>query len=307
MDKIDGHFTIVKQRKGFALLVTLSVLTVIMALTTVLLGYLDKTREDASTTKAFIQANIYYTDITKIFNTLEEKKALFSTLYFAPLPLRSDEGRFSMSLHCKPLSRGINVNWLGEDSNPERTESYVVAQTVFDLIVEQYNLQDPSLLQEMLLEEIHGGERYTGKAYSRLLQKNGIISYLQFTDIVSRYQREVDDKEVSRIPWDKYFSFSVTAKVLDAEYSSPELISLLFDINIETVTEWYNDFDKSNLATFVKMNGGDYAKRKEILAGETFLEESMCTVSYEIVEQPYRFSFEYVQGEAKYFEFYGKQ
>lgn len=303
MDKKETTFVACKQRKGFALLITLSVLTVIMALTTVLLSYLDEVRDDASRTKALIQANVYYADIIKTFSKLKDKKTLFSTLYLAPFPIASEDGRFMMTLACKPLSSAVNINWLGDDNKPEMREPYVLAQTVFDFLVQEYNLEDGMRLQEMLLEEIRNSER----KYSRLRQKNGIISYRQFTAIVNRYQFEVDDKKVSQIPWEKYFSFSPSSKVIDVEYSSPELIALMFDIDLQSVQEWYVDPEKSSLETFVTTYGGDYAKRKKIVAGKKFLEESECTVSYASAGKSYSFDFEYVRGEAKYFEFYGKQ
>ena len=305
MDKTQNAFITVKHRKGFALLITLSVLTVIMGLTTVLVSYLDKAREDSSTTKALIQANVYYADITKVFNDLKDKKTLFSTLYLAPFPIASEDGRFMMTLACKPLSNAVNINWLGSSSDAEMHEPYALAQTVFDFLVQEYDLEDGMRLQEMLLEEITGTESRTQEVYSRFRQKNGIISYQQFAAIVRRYQFEAEDPNVGKIPWKRYFSFSGSAKVVDAQYSSPELIALLFEIDLQSVQEWHEDPSRSDLETFITMNGGDYAKRKNILAGETFLEESRCMVSYEIAEKPYRFSFEHVQGEAKYFEFYG--
>jgi len=306
MDKTKNALVTDKHREGFALLITLSVLTVIMALTTVLLSYLDEVREDASKTKALIQANVYYADITKVFNELKDKKTLFSTLYLAPFPIASEDGRFMMTLACKPLSSAVNINWLGSGSDPEMNEPYVLAQTVFDYLVQEYDLEDGMRLQEMLFEEIVDQESSDEGAYSRFRQKNGIISYQQFAAIVSRYQFEVDDKKASQISWERYFSFSGSSNVVDAEYSSPELIALMFEIDLQSVQEWYEDPAKGDLESFITLNGGDFAKRKKVLAGETFLEESMCTVSYEIAERPYRFSFEYVQGEAKYFEFYGK-
>jgi len=307
MDKTKNALVTDKHREGFALLITLSVLTVIMVLTTVLLSYLDEVREDASKTKALIQANVYYADITKVFNELKDKKTLFSTLYLAPFPIASEDGRFMLTLACKPLSSAVNINWLGSGSDPEMNEPYVLAQTVFDFLVQEYDVEDGMRLQEMLLEEIVDQESPIQAEYSRFRQKNGIISYQQFAAIVSRYQFEVDDTKVNQIPWERYFSFSGSSNVVDAEYSAPELIALMFEIDLQSVQEWYEDPSRGDLETFITLNGGDFSKRKKVLAGETFLEESMCTVSYEIAKRPYRFSFEYVQGEAKYFEFYGKQ
>ncbi len=65
-------------------------------------------------------------------------------------------------------------------------------------------------------------------------------------------------------------------------------------------------FERSTLEAFVRENGGDYAQRKSILAGETFLEAAECSVGYTLAGEQYRFRFEYIQGEAKHFEFYGK-
>ena len=307
MDKTKNNFRIVKQRKGFALLITLSVLTVLIALTTILLSYFDEVREDASRTKALIQANVYYSDIIHVFNGLQNKKALFSRLYLAPYSTVSKDGRFQLTLACKPLSNAVNINWLGADKDPKMREAYVLAQTVFDFLVQEYDLEDGMRLQEMLLEEIHNQENAVQGVSSRFRQKKGIISYQQFAAIVSSYQFEVDDKKVSQIPWDRYFSFLSASKVIDAEYSSAELIALIFEIDFQSVQEWYSDPAKSNLETFINMNGGEYASKKNILAGSSFLQESRCMVSYKTAGKPYRFSFEYMQGEAKYFEFYGKR
>ena len=308
MDKTENPSVIPDQREGFALLVTLSVLAVIMALTTVLLSYLDEVKEDASQTKALIQANVLYADITNIFNDLKvNKKALFSTLYLAPFPIASEDGKFMMTLSCKPLASGVNINWLGGSNEPQMQEPYQLAQNIFDRLVEEYDLEDGMRLQEMILEEISGNRGSAQEEYSRFRQKKGIISYQQFTAIVNRYQFETDDPIVGQIPWDKYFSFSSTSGVVDVEYSSPELIALMFEIDVESVQEWYEDPARSDLKTFLTMNGIDYGKRKNLLAGGKFIDESECTVSYESNKMPYQFRFEYVRGEAKYFEFYGKQ
>jgi hypothetical protein len=117
----------------------------------------------------------------------------------------------------------------------------------------------------------------------------------------------VDDPKIGSIPWKSYFSFSPQAEKIDAEYSSPELISYLFDIDIATVKEWTSSIEKVSLEEFVRNNGGDYAQRKTVLAGETFLEAAECSVGYAVAEEQYRFRFEYIEGEAKHFEFYGKQ
>lgn len=307
MDKTQSTGIIGKNRQGFALLLTLSVLSVIIALTMVLLSYFEEVRQDAGETKALIQADLYYADITSIFQRFKDKKTLFSVLYRTALPLDDPDGRFSLILYCTPLSKGVNINWLGMEANSEKEALQSVAQELFEALAEEYDIEDAGRLQEMLYEEIGGNKEFIFKEQSRLHQKKGIISFKQFAEIVSRYQFEVDDPEIGMVPWKKYFSFSPESEKIDVEYSSPELIAYLFEMDISTAEEWTSAIERDTLENFVQANGGDYAQRKNILAGKDFLDETECTVSYALLEEQYRFSFEYRQGEAKHFEFYGKQ
>jgi len=305
MDKTKRTLINTKKRRGFALMITLSVLTVLISLTAVLLSYFSKVQRDASDTTAMIQSNVYYADILKKFKAIGHKNV--TTLYKYSSSMHSPDGRFTLSISCAPLSNGVNINWLGFENNQQMSEQYNFVQTVFDMLVEAYDLEDRDRLQEMLLEEIGGKHKFVKKEFSRLRQKNGIISYKQFAQIVSRYQIEVDDLKVGRIPWRKYFSFSAEAQVIDAEYSSAELISILFDIDLATVKEWQGSRPKPSLQSFVNENNpGAYAARKKIIAGKDFLEESVCTVSYKNTGRQYKFRFEYIHGEAKHFEFYDK-
>jgi len=268
---------VMKNRQGFALMITLSVLSVIIALTMVLLSYFEEVRQDAGETKALIQADIYYSDITSIFQRFKDKKTLFSVLYRTTLPLATPDGRFSLMLSCAPLSKGVNINWLGLENSSGKEALQSVAQELFDVIAQEYDIEDAGRLQEMLYEEIGGNKEFILKEQSRLHQKNGIISYQQFAEIVSRYQFEVDDPKIGMVPWKKYFSFSLKSEKIDAEYSSPELIAYLFDMDLSTAQEWTSAIERDTLENFVQANGGDYAQRKNILAGKDFLDETECS------------------------------
>ncbi len=304
MDKTKLPYHTSKQRSGFALMITLSVLSVIIALTMVLLSYFDEVREDADNTKALIQANVYYADILNQLNALgNNKKSLFQRLYKLPISLSSPDNRFKMVINCSPLAQGVDVNWLGLHNNAQKQHLYQIAQHLFDTLAQEYGLQDADRLLEMLLIEISSNRKFVKKSQSRLIQKNGIISYQQFSNIIRRYEIEVDDLKVARVPWSKYFSFSGKAEKIDAEFSSAELISFLFDIDLNTVREWKRNPHRPSLQQFVNNNGGDYDGYKKLLAGSTFLDTSRCSVSF---GAGYRFTFDYIAGESKYFEFYGK-
>ena len=307
MDKTEQINIYRRKRKGFALMITLSVLSVIIALTMVLLSYFEEVQQDASDTKALIQADLYYADITTIFKGFKEKKTFFSLLYRAILPLNTDDGQFSLLLKCEPLSKGVNINWLGLESTAKNQAQIDVAQELFEMLAQEYNIQDIGRLFELLYEEMGNKDEHRIQKKSRLHKKKGIISYKQFEEIISRYQFEVDDPKIAKIPWKKYFSFSSKAKKIDAEYSSSELIAYLFGIDLLTVKEWTSAFEKSSLESFVNTNGGAYAQKKALLVGKEFLEETQCSVRYVVDGAYYKFTFEYIEGEAKYFEFYGKE
>jgi len=294
----------VPHRKGFSLLITLSVLSVVIGLTTILLGYYSKVQEDAAMTKALIQANVYYADITSQLKKLKGKQ--LARLYRSALPLQSKDKRFQLNLSCAPLAKGININWLKYDNDRAKQKLFVEAQGAFDLIAQKYALENGDRLLEMLVREIKGGSKFVKKAQSRLSQKNGIISYKQFRDIIKRYEVEEDDRHVGKVPWRSYFSFSPTAEKISIAYSSPELISYLFDIDLAVVREWFAlpIEEKTPLKQFVEENGGDYAEKKDLLSD--YQGESICTARFALEGNHYRFSFEYIQGEAKYFEFFGK-
>jgi len=303
MDKTPNIAMTTSSKRGFALMITLSVLSVVIALTMVLLSYFNEVKKDADTTKALIQANVYYADVLSQFNKFKNKKTLFSQLYRSSTSLRSPEGRFKLLLRCKPIANGVNINWLAFEHDTKKQALFQEVQTLFDVLVQQYNLEDADRLLEMILLEIGIGKKFLTKEQSRLRQKYGIISVKQFLEIIQRYQLEVDDSKVGRIPWSKYFTFSGKSEKIDAEYSSAELISYLFDIDLVSVREWMSSREKPALKTFVENNGGDYNAKKGLLAAGTFLGESSCEIRY---GDGYRFTFNYIEGAAKHFEFFGK-
>jgi hypothetical protein len=297
------------QKRGFALIITLSVLTVIIALTSVLIGYFDTVRRDAAYTKALIQGNLYYTDIQKIFKRFPKRKTLYTQLYQMPLPLTSSDGRFSVTVRCRPLANGVNINWMSQGNKRQMQLQYDAVEKVFEAVVQDYGLEDATRLQEMILEEIgKPDEKYLQKEQSRLRQKNGIISYKQFEMILQRYQLEVDDPKISLVPWKKLFVFNPIERdpkknVIDGDYISMELISLLFGIDIASVKdEWIEG--ETQLKTFVQNMGGTYNQK---LFTKAFLPMSWCEVSYGYAGERYMFKFVDILKEVKNFEFYGKQ
>ncbi len=296
-------------REGFALLITLSVLTVVIALTAVMMGYLDSARKEAVDTKALIQSNLYFSDIKKILISAKNKKTIYRVLYKSPIPLQSEDGRFSIFLNCKSLDRGVNINWLAKSNNLQTNLQYTVAQKVFDALVQSYNIADPSLLEEILLQAMQGDTEYSeSEMQSRMHPKNGITSYRQFMQLVERYQLEADDKNVGRINWRDYFVFYPAQKgkkqhKIAGDYLSTALIAILFDIDEESVKEM-RDSSQGGLKKLLTQFGKEYDSK---LFTDKFTDRSECEVRYQYQKEQYRFTFRDIEGEVKDFAFYGKQ
>jgi hypothetical protein len=304
MDKPYNHIDEnIAGKRGFALLITLSVLAVLMALTGVLLGYFDTVRKDAGMTKAMIQGNLYYADIRKIIKGFKEKKILFTTLYQMPIPLSSPDGRFNVLLQCRPRANGVNINWLGKEEDPKMAAQFSLAQELLDRISQRYNLEDSGRLEELIQEEMSDKKGFIQKDNNRLFQKNGMISFQQFKAVLQRYQFETDDQKVFQIPWEKYFVFGDTGMLIDGDYLSAELIALLFDIDFEIVQEEWAE-GSMKLKDFVEQRGGTY---QDGLYAKEFVEEVTCSVQYQYQDGRYAFRFVESQGEVKNFEFNGKR
>ena len=293
-------------RSGFALILTLSVLTVVIALTGVLIGYMDSARRDAQTSNAMIQANLYFADVKNVLMRFKSRKQLYSTLYLTPVPLSSPDGRFQIMLRCHPRRNGININWLAMGEVSGMQSHHDMAQTLFEALVQQYELKDPGRLEEMLIAEIQGKDEFFG-APRLLRQKDGIISYRQFEEVVARYELEADDTHASIVPWKDYFVFLRTPKdpkanKLSGDYLSKKLISALFGIDMATLNE---SWEPSNgaLKALLSDNGIDYPSN---IFAEGIVGDAECAVNYLYAGKQYKFTFVDSNGEVKNFEFYGK-
>jgi len=287
-----------RSRKGFALLLTLSILSIVIALSTVLVNYISTTNKNMIDTKALIEGDILYSDIKQILLSVQkDKETIYKMLYETPLPFSLDDDRFSFILKCKPLANGVNINWLIYNTSAMQSRVDMVHQ-VLDVIFQKYDIQNPNYLEEMLREYMYISET----KHKEILSKN------EFENIILKYMFSEDDKSVEHIPWDKYFVFNHVNKQannnkIDANYMSVELISALFGIDIDSLREEWVE-GSSDLSQLLGNNG--IALDKKIYS-INFYPYSKCEVSYSYMDRRFKFSFNDIKGEVKDFEFYGKQ
>ena len=301
-------------RKGVVLFITLSVISAMLVLVGAIFAYLEKSRENASHTSAIIQADLIFRDgkdvigalLKKGSNNKEIKKTIMDTLYLAPVTLQAEENdEMFITLDCQPLDRGVNINWLGLENNSSAQLYYRAAQSVFDRLVEAYDIQDASLLLSHLRYAIDGGSNSEVRAQGRLEQKKGIIKISQIQNIARAYRFEADDAAVDKIAWDQYFSFDAQSMSIDSNYLSAELIALFFDMELESVKEEW--FEGDDLKAFVSSNGGDMSQYDTKIFSSEMIERMDCHITYGYQGNVYALRFDYLEGKAEKFEFFGKQ
>jgi len=280
-------------RSAFALLVTLSVLLIIIALTGIMLGYLDKARRNSFQIKAMVEANLLFTDTRTFFQSIKKRDDLYEILYSTPIPLRTDDGRFDLLLRCEPRDSGININWLNDENDAKRYSRYKAASKVFDYIVQKYGIMDP----DRLLAYLKGDG--IPLIESRFLKKHGIISFSQFARLVAHYRFETDDASVERVPWKRFFSFigkhDKHDKLVGKRLSSA-VLAVLFDMDEATVRETldYEGFD-----ALLGMQTDEDIRRLFTTKGYI---RAQCNVSFMYGDERYGFRFRDDEGKVSGFE-----
>jgi hypothetical protein len=295
-------------REGIALLITLITIAMLMAGISVLFKILGDAQKGFMNTSALIQANLYYDDITKVFKDIpsDKREEVFTQLYLTPVVFSKEDGSFSLGVSCKPLTAGVNINWLAYENVTEMSSNYVIVRHLFEAIALQYNIADMGKLETMILEEIELTQSNVSAYQSRLFQKSQIISYQQFRNILTKYQLEMDDQAVWEVPWENLLSFVPDAGTIDANNMSAELISLLFDLDLHVVqSEWSQE--AGGLKQIIEVHTPEIYKENQKVFEEKFTEYAACRVSYQYDQKRYSFTFNDLEGEVNHFEFYGRQ
>ncbi len=303
-------------RSGIALLITLSVIAVMLVSVGVIFAYLEKSKNEATYMSALVQASLLFRDgkesieglLKNVSQDKELKKNILDTLYFAPITMQAEEDkeRFA-TLNCTPLENGININWLGLENNSseESQNLYRMAQLVFDRLSEQHDIIDSAALLMKIKNAVGNTVETKEISQAFIEQTKGIISLSQLQSIAREYQFESDDMNTEKIEWGKYFSFDQNSTSMDAGYLSPELISLLFDIELDMVQNDWMAGDE--LQPFIASHGGDLSLYQEKIFQAHPAERMRCRIQYGHQGGIYAMGFNYLEGKAEKFEFYGKQ
>jgi len=313
---LELSFIMDKRKTGIALLITLMVIASIMSILAVSFSYLEKVKKDAGVTSALIQANILYGNtlevLKRFFPPKSDNSKKLALIYSMPLMINEEKSGFAMTLICEPLISAVPINWLDEEVSPDVPEKNTLAKDILSYIVENYNIQDPNGLEELLLQSIIGKERENKVYKKRLNRQKGIISKQQFESIITEYVLKYDDINALKIPWEKYFSFfEVNKKTkIDGVYPSAEFVSAAIDIPIEIVRNGWehddiNEEPITTLSSFLRDNG--YAQPNKKVFSEKALNAMHCEQRFAYKDKQYGFKFNYIEGRSSNFEFNGEE
>jgi len=314
MDKIE--------KKGIALFITLLIIASILSIVAVSFSYLEKAKRDSSRVSAIIQGNILYRDTVSILRkffpkgVMDSKKA--QLIYSVPLVLEDKKSEFNIVLECKPLLVAVPINWydrhLLESKDKKGAQKYYLAEEVLDKLARENNIEELDTLKSMLKVAIEREDRETEDGIkSRVKPKAKIYSKAQFESILTQYFFKTEDSSVFKIDWERYFIFIDVTKnaKIDGVYITPELISLLFDIPLDSVREEWKSGGSSmdekgkNLKDFLVENGIDTAFNGNIFSTKP-LNAMRCEERFFYKDRHYGFKFDYSNERSVNFEFIGE-
>ncbi len=306
-----------KTKRGIALFITLLIIASILSIVAVSFSYLEKVQRDASKVSAIIQGDILYKDTTEILRRIFPKGKAdgkkLNMLYTLPLMISEPKSGLNINLKCEPLLRAVPIKWLDENFTKQIPQRFELAKKVLSSILEKFDIKEPNRLEELILSNITDIELEDREYSYRLDRAKGIVSKEQFYKILLEYRLQYDDDTVFKIAWDRYFVFvDVTEKALiDGAYVTPEVISIAFDIPLESVKDdWVErssniDEEKITLKKFLTEN--DMAENfDKKLFSDSGLNAMHCEERFAYRENFYSFSFDYSNERSLNFEFNGE-
>jgi hypothetical protein len=300
-------------RRGVTLFITLATIASMLALIGIVFKYLETARSQAEIKASLIQGNLLYSDIrTSIRRLLGKtpKNNTYKTFYTTPLAISSENGEFGAMVHCSPLADRPNIAWLGYDGNRKRQNHFEIAEKIYDMLVSSANLRNPSGLHDMIVEALKRKKIIQFNILSNINKKKGTISLREFQSILDSYRYEEDDNKVYSISWQTYFAFGTDMGKLDSNFIRPEVLSTVFDIDMQLIQDENGFAMGDSLKKFLDENGLDLSlyrlkPPKEVFAKKAPVDAMQCAINYSFREGQYGFHFDYINKKVENFEFTG--
>jgi hypothetical protein len=300
-------------RSGVTLFITLSIIAAMLGMLGTVFKFLETARGEAEIKASLIQGNILYADIQSAIRRLlgkTPKNSTYTTFYTTPLAIAAENGEFGAMVHCSPIADRPNIAWMGYDGKKNRQQHFEVAEKVFDTLTDRADLRNPSSLRQMILDALKRKKQMQFNILSNINKKKGTISLREFQSILDTYRYESDDSKIYSIPWQTYFVFGEDMGAIDSNFIRPEVLSLVFDIDLRLI-QGQDGFEMGDsLKDFLEENGLDttlYEQKppREVFAKRTPVDAMQCGVNYGFRDGQYAFRFNYINKRVVNFEFSG--
>jgi len=293
----------VKKRPAITLFITLAVIVAMLALVTIVFGYLSEARSKAQDKAALIQANVIYADSVDTLKGFIGKKPtinILKNIYTIPLTVQEEKGSFSMIIACAPTNAAVPITWLTQKGGAKEQDRFNLALRVFEDITVKADLREPSTLLDLISKTVDSQNEISFGTKSRLNRPKKYLGYDEFKKILNEYRLKTNDDKVYKVHWNLYFSFGAWYSEIDGNFLSSKLISIIFGIDEQIVQE---DFKSGELKKFLEDNGADIDLYNSDMFAKTAVSAMKCTINYTFSKGNYSFSFKYNNGKVDSFEF----
>jgi hypothetical protein len=303
----------VKMRRAVTLLITLSIIAAMLAMLGIVFKFLETARSQAEVKASLIQGNLLFTDARAAIRRLQGKKpknGTYTTLYTTPLAIASENGEFGAMVHCSPIADRPNIAWLGMDGRRNRQGHFELAEKIYEALTDKAGLKNPSLLQDKILESLKEKKRTQFNILTNINKKKGTISLREFQSILDAYRYEADDTKAYELPWKTYFAFGDDLGKIDSNFIRPEVLAVIFDIDIRLIQGEDGFKMGDSLKKFLDDNGLDttlYEQKppREVFAKKQPVDAMRCAVNYGFREGQYAFAFDFINKRVENLDFAG--
>jgi hypothetical protein len=233
-----------KGKDGIALLITVIMLAALSALILKSYTLSEKYLKDNDDIRLTAQSNRLYLDSKKILkqtlrdiNSTEEYAFIFGQSFSIP------SANFDITFMFRPIDNKININNILVNSK--------INKNIYDLLENlliSYNVVDSSFFLDLLLDTIDKDSKertYESEIINQNIYfTNGkIYSKKHLSQIIDYYAQNRDDKNIYKIPWDKYINFNSIN--IDINFVSIDLLKLLLpseNINKTFKDKYYKNY-----------------------------------------------------------------
>ncbi len=214
-------------KKSIALLAVLGFIIIIIGLST---GILKLYEKFSSTSYSYISQNsLILKNIKKTLNNAlkEINNSDIQNIFTTYPPIVSKDENFILNIEISPVNDKININNLIENN---KTNIYIL--NTLSNILEYYEILDPLFFEDLLLDTLDL-DTLERDAYSEIIlykefQNGTIYNYKHFKEILDYYANIKNDKNIYKIPWDKYIFFGDKKKyILDCNLIDKNLAKFI--------------------------------------------------------------------------------